>query len=127
MNREEYESKVSALEAEGMTRSDAQGIVDMEEFALEPVTASQIAQEELEREQREKIADKHAAPLKGSAGDLTADMFGGGETPLFNEPMNAPCHCGNPDAYWEGDPCGRRECACRSCHQARKKSEGGGR
>jgi hypothetical protein len=78
-----YEAK--ALEAEGMTRSDAQGIVDMEEFTLEPVTAPQMAQEELEREQREKMADKQAAPLKGSAGDLTADMFGGGETPLFEK------------------------------------------
>jgi hypothetical protein len=31
------------------------------------------------------MIEKAKAPLKGDAGDMTADMFGGGETPLFNE------------------------------------------
>jgi hypothetical protein len=27
-----------------------------------------------------------------------------------------PCHCGNPDAYWIGDPHGLRQYACHECH-----------
>ena len=85
MNATEYESRVTALEAEGMTTSDAQAVIDAEELTLERVTAPQLAKESLERKQREKIADGLAAPLRGDAGDLTADIFDEGETPLFNE------------------------------------------
>jgi hypothetical protein len=38
----------------------------------------------------EEIAKLQSAKLKGSAGDMTADMFGEGDTPLFNERRDTP-------------------------------------
>lgn len=37
------------------------------------------------REARETMYQRLAAPLSGTAGDLTADLFNEGQTPLFNE------------------------------------------
>jgi len=54
-------------------------------FALQSATEQQLRDEAAASEQRQAIAEGRNTPLQGTAGDLTADMFGEGETPLFNE------------------------------------------
>lgn len=54
-------------------------------FELEMLTEQQIAAETERKKQSERMAELLARPLKGNTGDLTADMFGEGQTPLFNE------------------------------------------
>lgn len=54
-------------------------------FSLESVTPEQQKTEAERAATKAKIAEKAAKPLKGTAGDLTADLFGQGETPLFDE------------------------------------------
>jgi hypothetical protein len=54
-------------------------------FALESPSPDQLKQEELQRAQQAEMQNRLDKPLTGSAGDLTSDMFGAGETPLFNE------------------------------------------
>jgi len=54
-------------------------------FALESVTQDQLDQEAQAQRQRDQIAERQAQRLTGDAGDLTADMFGDGRSPLFDE------------------------------------------
>lgn len=56
-----------------------------DDFSLERATPEQLRAEDTRRQQKEAIADRMAKPLRGTAGDTTADIFGEGETPLFNE------------------------------------------
>jgi hypothetical protein len=62
---------------------------DEEPIELETQTEESITAEKTAKETRDRIATEQARPLTGSAGDLTADMFGEGETPLFNERRDA--------------------------------------
>lgn len=59
---------------------------------LETQTEESITAEKTAQDTKAKIAEKQARPLSGSAGDLTADMFGEGETPLFNERRDNPAN-----------------------------------
>jgi len=64
--------------------ADGQLIIEHEELILESYTEQALnAEAELAR-RRALMAAGIARRLTGSAGDLTADMFGAGETPLFN-------------------------------------------
>lgn len=54
-------------------------------FNLETQTDEQIKAEEAAAKAKAELQKRQDKRLTGSAGDLTADMFGGGETPLFNE------------------------------------------
>jgi hypothetical protein len=65
--------------------ADDFGPAEAESFSLESVSPEQLRAEERSRAQKEAIAKGQSKPLAGSAGDLTADIFGEGETPLFNE------------------------------------------
>lgn len=57
-----------------------------DDFALKPHESdAEIKAEKAAAKQREELAKRQSAPLKGSAGDLTPDIFGEGDTPLFNE------------------------------------------
>lgn len=74
-----------------------------QDFALETQTEESIRAEKLAEEQRAKIKAGSEAPLTGSAGDLTADLFGPteGPTPLFNTRQalgdpGAPVGAGKP-------------------------------
>jgi hypothetical protein len=51
---------------------------------------AEIKAEQAAAKQREELAKRQSAPLKGSAGDLTPDIFGEGDTPLFNERRDTP-------------------------------------
>jgi len=56
----------------------------MSDFTLNTYTLNELS-EEVERAQRKKKLQELAArPLAGHAGDTTADLFNGGDTPLFN-------------------------------------------
>jgi hypothetical protein len=59
-------------------------------FSLETQTDEEMKAEEAVRKRRADMDARRAQPLTGSTGDLTADMFGGGETPLFDEVRNGP-------------------------------------
>jgi len=52
---------------------------------LESVSPDQIKAEAKRRDDAKKIADGAAKPLTGTAGDLTPDMFGPSDTPLFDD------------------------------------------
>ena len=56
-----------------------------EDFSLEAQTEEGILDEAAKAAQNREMETRRARRLTGGAGDLTADMFGGGETPLFNE------------------------------------------
>ena len=56
-----------------------------EDLTLESATKEELDAEKAKTERKETIKDEAAKPLKGTAGETTADMFGEGETPLFNE------------------------------------------
>ena len=64
-------------------------------FSLETQTDEDIDREEAAAKTKAEIQKRQDARLTGSAGDLSADMFGEGETPLFNE---------RRDTLSEGDP-----------------------
>jgi len=59
-----------------------------EDFQLETTTPAQLKQEALKKSTKEKVKAGVEKPLAGTAGDMTADLFGKteGETPLFNAP-----------------------------------------
>ena len=62
-----------------------------DDFALKPHESdAEIKAEQAAAKQKEELAKRQAAPLKGSAGDLTPDIFGEGDTPLFNERRDTP-------------------------------------
>lgn len=62
-----------------------------DDFALKPHESdAEIKAEKAAAKQKEELAKRQAAPLKGSAGDLTPDIFGEGDTPLFNERRDTP-------------------------------------
>lgn len=62
-----------------------------EDFALKAhANDAEIIAEKKAAEQKAEMAKKQAAPLKGNSGDMTADMFGEGDTPLFNERRDTP-------------------------------------
>lgn len=67
-----------------------------QELTQEPLTLkahesdAEIKSEKAATRDREKIAEGLAKPLKGTAGDTTADIFGEGDTPLFNERRDQP-------------------------------------
>ncbi|MBK1883669.1 DEAD/DEAH box helicase family protein [Luteolibacter pohnpeiensis] len=56
-----------------------------DDFGLETQTDEQIDAEKESAKQKEEIQKRQDKRLTGSTGDLTADMFGEGDTPLFNE------------------------------------------
>ena len=56
-----------------------------EPLTLETQTEESIKSEKAAAKRKAEIEKGLAAPLKGSPGDTTADIFGEGETPLFNE------------------------------------------
>ena len=56
-----------------------------EDFTLESVTQDQLDGEAAAQKQRDQLAERQAQRLTGDAGDLTADMFGDGRSPLFDE------------------------------------------
>ena len=61
-----------------------------EDFTLKAHQSdAEIKAELTAAKQKEELAKRQTAPLKGSAGDLTPDIFGEGETPLFNERRDA--------------------------------------
>ena len=55
------------------------------DFGLDTQTDAQIKEEAAAAKRKAEIEERRNRKLTGSTGDLTADMFGGGETPLFNE------------------------------------------
>jgi len=59
-------------------------MIDNEELTLETYTREELDTEEAQRIRRQTMAAGLARRLTGTAGDLTADMFDAGETPLFN-------------------------------------------
>lgn len=61
-----------------------------DKFALESATPEQLRAEDERRRKKDAIAEALGKPLKGTPGDLTADMFGAGDTPLFNERRDQP-------------------------------------
>ena len=62
-----------------------------DDFALKPHESdAEIKAEKAAAKQKEELAKRQAAPLKGSAGDLTPDIFGEGDTPLFNKRRDTP-------------------------------------
>jgi len=62
-----------------------------DDFSLKPHESdAEIKAEAAAAKQREELAKRQSAPLKGSAGDLTPDIFGEGDTPLFNERRDTP-------------------------------------
>ncbi|MFH0880517.1 MAG: hypothetical protein V2A34_12445, partial [Lentisphaerota bacterium] len=77
-------------------REEAVGLT-LEGESIETLNPNLILEQQTERdlraekerkaraEQRQEMLNQQAAPLAGTTGDLTADMFGEGETPLFNE------------------------------------------
>lgn len=56
-----------------------------EPLALETQTPESIKSEASAAKRKAEMEKGLAAPLKGTAGDTTADIFGEGDTPLFNE------------------------------------------
>ena len=61
-----------------------------EDFALKAHQSdAEIKAELTAAKQKEELAKRQSAPLTGSAGDLTPDIFGDGETPLFNKRRDA--------------------------------------
>jgi len=52
---------------------------------LESQTPEQVASERARSEQRAEIERRQAEPMRGKPLDTTADIFGEGETPLFNQ------------------------------------------
>lgn len=63
---------------------------DQGDFSLESPSDEQLKAEEKTQAQREAVRAGAAKHLTGSPGDLTSDMFGGGDTPLFNERRDKP-------------------------------------
>ena len=98
--KEFFDTYLDQAEAEQSERNDSRASGDFfggrteqdvfskmtgtEEFALESVTQDQLDAEAAAQKQRDQIAERQARPLTGGV-DLTADMFGEGDTPLFNE------------------------------------------
>ena len=73
-----------------MTKSSG-GSKTADDFALKPHSSdAEIKAEQAAAKQKEELAKRQSAPLKGSAGDLTPDIFGEGDTPLFNERRDTP-------------------------------------
>jgi hypothetical protein len=58
------------------------------DFTLETQTDAQISAEREKQAQAAKLAERAARVLSGTAGDLTADLFNEGQTPLFNQIRN---------------------------------------
>jgi GNAT superfamily N-acetyltransferase len=85
LNTEKYEAVPIGEYLASLNERTPDEPVTLETQTLETQTPESIEAEKAARETRDKIAEKQARPLTGSAGDLTADMFGEGETPLFNE------------------------------------------
>jgi len=56
-----------------------------EGLRLESQTPEQVASERARSEQRAEIERRQAEPMRGKPLDTTADIFGEGETPLFNQ------------------------------------------
>ena len=67
-------------------------------LTLETQTDEQIKAEAEAAKQKAEIQKRQDKRLTGSTGDLTADMFGEGSTPLFNEQRNAPAKPKEPEA-----------------------------
>jgi len=94
-----YDSVIRELDADENALTDVQEAFDtaeiedddfafganVEALELESVTMEDIREEQATRERKEKIKELAEKPLEGDAGDLTPDMFGEGETPLFDE------------------------------------------
>ena len=71
--------------------SERFGSKPADDFALKPHSSdAEIKAEQAAAKQKEELAKRQSAPLKGSAGDLTPDIFGEGDTPLFNERRDTP-------------------------------------
>lgn len=64
--------------------ADGQLIIDNEELVLESYTEQALNAEADLARRRALMAAGIARRLTGTAGDLTADMFNEGPTPLFN-------------------------------------------
>lgn len=77
-----YGEHIEAPKAEGDLHEDP--------FALESPTEEGLKAEKKAASDKEKMAAGLAKPLAGSAGDLSADLFGEGDTPLFNERRDKP-------------------------------------
>ncbi len=97
-----FEQIASEAEAFGQGDSQAGSPASGEEasgeaqgFSLETQTGEDIDRENAAAKTKAEIQKRGDARLTGSAGDLSADMFGEGETPLFNE---------RRDTLGEGDP-----------------------
>ncbi|MGI5841613.1 MAG: hypothetical protein ACOX6N_05350, partial [Patescibacteria group bacterium] len=56
-----------------------------EDLNLESATPEELAKEARKRADKKALEEGAAKQLTGTAGDLTPDMFGEGDTPLFNE------------------------------------------
>lgn len=82
---------IQSLQYSRRSKSDAnqQSLnFDAPSFSLERQTPEQIKREKEAaalKDRQAKELEQRQAPLTGTAGDLTSDMFGEGDTPLFNE------------------------------------------
>jgi len=92
---EEFDDEASASKDKETAAKDAgKPALTLDRQTPEEVKAERERLEKKQEEQakRDELARRAAAPIKGTAGDLTADMFGEqeGETPLFNARRDTP-------------------------------------
>jgi len=80
-----------AIAAKNAEDSSAESAKVADDFALKAHESdAEILAEKKAAEQKAELAKRQSARLKGDAGDLTPDIFGEGDTPLFNEHRDTP-------------------------------------